>query len=129
MIKIEHVAVWVNDLEKMKAFYMKYFNAEPGEKYVNKLRSYSSYFMQFDGSARLELMHQPDISRRFPGGNEQAGWAHIALSLGSRDKVLELTEKLRNDGYPVVGEPRTTGDGYFESVILDPESNRIELTI
>lgn len=129
MIRIEHVAIWVDDLEKMKEFYVKYFNAEPGEKYVNKVRRYSSYFMQFDRSARLELMNQPDISARNPRENELSGWAHIALSLGSRDKVLELTERLRNDGYPVAGEPRTTGDGYFESVILDPEGNRIELTI
>jgi lactoylglutathione lyase len=129
MIKIEHIAVWVNDLEKMKEFYMKYFKADPGEKYENKAKNYSSYFMRFDRSARLELMHRPDISERFPGGNEYRGWAHIALGLGSRKSVLEMTEKLRNDGYQVVGEPRTTGDGYFESVILDPEDNRIELTI
>jgi lactoylglutathione lyase len=129
MIKIEHVAIWVRDLEKMKDFYMRYFNAVSEEKYTNTAKGYSSYFILFDGGARLELMHRTDIREPAMLHEEQYGWAHIALSLGSREKVVALTEILRNEGFPVVGEPRTTGDGYFESVVLDPEGNRIELTV
>jgi lactoylglutathione lyase len=129
MTRIEHIAIWVDDLEKMKTFYQEYFGAQAGEKYVNPFKKYTSYFIRFENGARIELMNRPDIRSRDPGTQEQTGWAHIALSLGSRDKVVEMTEKMRKQGYRVAGEPRTTGDGYFESVILDPEGNRIELTI
>jgi lactoylglutathione lyase len=128
-MKIEHVSVWVRDLECMKDFYLKYFIARCGEKYTNKKKKYSSYYIVFQDVPRLELMCREDILEKPDYKSEYYGWAHIAISLGSREKVLELTERFRREGYDIVGEPRVTGDGYFESVILDPEGNRIELTI
>ncbi len=128
-MKIEHVAIWVKDLERMKDFYLKYFDVRSGNIYTNPKKKYSSYFIIFQETTRLELMHRHDI-QEIPGSDsEYFGWAHIAISLGSKKGVLELTEKIRADGWKIAGEPRTTGDGYFESVILDPEGNRIELTI
>lgn len=127
-MKLEHLAIWVEDLEKMKAFYCRYFDMISGEKYHNPTKNFSSYFLSFASGARIELMHRPDISKS-SGLNPYLGYAHIAISTGSRENVLTMTETLRKDGYTVSGEPRTTGDGYFESVILDPEGNSIELTI
>jgi lactoylglutathione lyase len=129
MARIEHVALWVKHLDKMRDFYLKYFNVYAGEKYTNLKKSYSSYFISFSDGCRLELMHRPDILDLPSEEAAYGGWAHIAISLGSKEKVLDLTEKLRKDGFTVKGEPRYTGDGYFESVILDPENNPIELTI
>jgi len=127
--KIDHVAVWVRDLEGMKDFYLKYFNARSGKKYTNPVKKFASYFIRFQDPPGLELMQRTDIHDVPDDLVEYAGWAHIAISLGSREAVLEWTEKFRKDGFTIAGEPRTTGDGYFESVILDPEGNRIELTI
>ncbi|MBP2618973.1 VOC family protein [Chryseobacterium jejuense] len=127
-MKIEHIAVWVKDLEKTRAFYQKYFGAVSNEKYVNPMKNFQSYFLSFENGCRLEIMTRPDISE---SGNsyesQQFGIIHFAFSAGSKEKVNELTETLRKDGYTIAGEPRTTGDGYFESVILDPENNIIEI--
>ena len=126
-MRINHVAIWVHDLEKMKTFYEKYFQATAGEKYHNPKKNFQSYFLSFQEGCRLELMYRPEI----PDSEKQEmiGLTHLALSVGSREKVDALTEELRKHGYAIVGEPRTTGDGYYESVILDPENNRIEITI
>lgn len=129
MAKIEHVALWVKDLEKMKGFFKYYFDAEPGEKYANPQKKFSSYFLRFENNTRLEIMTKDDIMESSPPDEKHTGWAHLAIATGSRDKVIEITEKLRKEGHLILGEPRTTGDGYFESVIQDPEGNRIELTI
>lgn len=126
---IEHLAIWVKDLEKMRAFYEKYFEATANEKYHNPAKKFESYFLSFQSGARLELMQKPGIPDNKNDVSEQyTGLIHFAVSTGSIEKVNELTEKLRKDGFQVVGEPRTTGDGYYESVILDPEHNRIEIT-
>lgn len=128
-MKIEHIAFWVNDLEKMKNFYQTYFGGKPNEKYHNPKKNFTSYFITFEGGARLELMNKPGIDQNANEfSNQKIGITHLAFSVGSVEKVNELTEKLRSDGLEIVGEPRTTGDGYFESVILDPEKNIIEIT-
>jgi lactoylglutathione lyase len=128
-LRIEHVAIWVRDLEAMKAFYVKYFGASSNEKYVNTRKQFQSYFLTFGDASRLELMSMPGIHERIgKAGDEFIGIAHLAISVGSHEKVDLLTEELRADGFQVIGEPRTTGDGYYESVILDPEHNRIEIT-
>lgn len=129
MTKIEHVAIWVKDLERMRDFYLKYFNVRSGIKYTNPKKKYSSYFIIFPEATRLELMHRHDIQDMRRNESEFFGWAHIAISLGSKESVIAMTDKLRSDGWKIVGEPRTSGDGYFESVIMDPEGNRIELTV
>lgn len=124
-MKIEHIAIWVEDLEKMREFYCKYFDGVSNQKYENKIKGFESYFISFNGATRIELMKRKDIEERIY--KEILGLAHLAFKVGSKEKVNELTEIFRKDGYKIIGEPRTTGDGYYESVILDPEGNRIEL--
>jgi len=128
-MRIEHLAIWVTDLEASKDFYTSYFEASAGEKYHNPQKSFTSYFLRFESGSRLELMHRPDVAKLLEVGQEVIGLTHFAISVGSKEKVDRLTERLRNDGYGIVGEPRTTGDGYYESVVLDPEGNRIEITV
>ena len=128
-MKIEHLAIWVEDLEKMKDFYLRFFPLKCNEKYTNPKKQFRSYFLSFDSGARIELMQKPGLSQHSEFPEERFGLAHFAVSLGSKEKVDELTERIRKSGFRVVGEPRTTGDGYYESVILDPEGNLIELTV
>jgi lactoylglutathione lyase len=128
-MRIAHVAIWTADLERLRAFYEQHFGAKAGPAYVNPAKGFSSYFLQLDDGARLELMSKAAIAPAagVPAG-ERAGYAHVALSLGSRESVVAATDRLRAAGVPVVDGPRVTGDGYFESVVLDPDGNRIELT-
>lgn len=128
---IEHLAMWVRDLEQMRAFYETYFGATANDKYVNPRKGFSSYFLSFpDDGPRLELMQMPGIVDRPTDIQTQyMGLAHIAFSVGSINAVDELTKKLRQAGHVIAGEPRRTGDGYYESVVLDPEQNRIEITV
>lgn len=128
-MKIEHLAIWVTDLEIMREFYEKYFNASAGEIYHNPNKNFYSYFLSFSSGTRLELMHKPDIDFLPDQFKEYMGFTHMAIATGSKENVNQLTERLRKDGFHVAGEPRTTGDGYYESVIIDPEGNRVELTI
>jgi lactoylglutathione lyase len=127
-MNISHIAIWTNDLEAMKDFYTTYFCGVCNDKYVNPIKKFESYIITFDSGANLELMHMDTISKSLYA-EERTGISHIAFSLGSENAVLSLTERLRSDGIRIVGEPRTTGDGYFESVILDVEGNRIEITV
>ena len=128
-MRIEHLAIWVEDLEKMKTFYLKFFQLKCNEKYTNPKKQFSSYFLAFESGPRIELMHKPGLVQYSGYPEERLGLVHFAISLGSREKVDELTERIRESGFRVIGEPRTTGDGYYESVILDPEGNLIELTV
>lgn len=128
MMHIDHLAIWVNDLEKMKSFYEKYFLAQAGARYYNSEKDFSSYFLSFPKGPRLELMHKPSIPENINDGlKEYRGIIHFAISVGSEEKVNGLTDWFRRDGFKIVGEPRTTGDGYYESVVFDPEGNRIEI--
>ena len=128
-MRIEHLAIWVSDLELMRRFYETYFGATSGEKYHNPKKNFTSYFLSFDTGSRLELMQKPGITAIENRVIEYLGISHFAISVGSKEKVDTLTEQLRTDGFVVAGNPRITGDGYYESVILDPEKNRIEITI
>lgn len=126
---IEHIALWTRQLETLKAFYVTYFSAQANQKYTNPHTQFASYFLTFATGARLEIMHAPNLSENAPDPtSRQIGYTHLAFSVGSPAEVNRLTEQLRSAGYPVVGEPRTTGDGYYESVILDPDGNRLEIT-
>ncbi|MFH0758141.1 MAG: VOC family protein [Bacteroidota bacterium] len=129
-MKFEHIALWAKDLEFLTGFYKRYFGMACSGKYINPKKGYSSYFLSFPGSeTRFEIMHRPDISE-FAGKKGMAhGLAHISISVGSKERVDELTETFRRDGFPLIGEPRTTGDGYYESVVLDPEGNVVEITV
>ena len=127
-MKIEHIALYVNDLEASRNFFVKYFGATSNDGYCNPKTNFRSYFLSFEDSSRLELMSKLEISDP-PKNLARTGYAHIAFRVGSREKVDELTAALQADGYEVVSGPRTTGDGYYESCILDAEQNQIEITI
>jgi len=129
-MKIEHIAVWTNQLDALKAFYVQFFKASCNEKYHNPHKQFNSYFLSFDNGARLELMQMPGIPANSNDVMRQhTGLIHFALSTGSKEKVDALTEEIGHAGIAVLSEPRWTGDGYYESVILDPDSNRVEITI
>lgn len=127
-MKVEHIALYVTDLEKTKDFFVKYFDAVSDGGYHNQTTSFRSYFLSFDDGARIELMNRPDV-QDLEKGIRRTGFIHLAFSVGSREKVDELTQKLKNDGYEVLSGPRTTGDGYYESCIVGIEGNQIEITI
>lgn len=127
-MRIEHVAIGTSELENMRDFYQSYFSMKCSNKYENIKKGFSSYFLSFESGARIEIMKRQDISH---GSGERGaifGLTHIAISVGDKASVDILTERLRLDEFKIVGEPRTTGDGYYESVILDPEGNHIEIT-
>lgn len=124
---IAHVALWTADLERSRHFYTTYFDAVAGGRYHNPVRQFSSYFLAFASGARLELMQQPELP---PAGRvPRLGYAHLAFATGSPAAVRALTERLRAADYFVLSEPRTTGDGYFESVVADPDGNLVEITV
>lgn len=127
-MKIEHVAMYVDDLEKTKEFFVKYFDAKSNEGYHNQTTDFRSYFLSFEDGARLEIMNKPnmvDEEKLFV----RTGYIHIAFSVGSKEKVDELTKQLKADGYDVISGPRTTGDGYYESCVVGIEGNQIEITV
>ena len=127
-MKIEHIALYVKDLEGAKAFFCKYFNAVANEGYHNRNTNFRSYFLHFDDGSRLEIMHKPEIVD-MEKSYTRTGYSHLAFSAGSREQVNALTEWLREDGYQVISGPRVTGDGYYESCIVGFEGNLIEITV
>lgn len=128
-MKIEHVAIYTRNLEALRSFYTRYFEATSNELYVNPTKGFSSYFLSFSGGARLELMQMKSIPDSLDDPIAQStGIIHIAFSLGSRGAVDRMSERLREDGFRILDGPRQTGDGYYECAFLDPDSNRIEIT-
>jgi lactoylglutathione lyase len=125
-MKIEHIAIYVSDLEKSRDFYCRYFHGKATEKYQNPTKRFSSYFIHFDDGCRLELMHQSFRSGK--NVKENLGIHHFAFSAGSVEKVNELTEILRLEKFNIISEPRVTGDGYYESIVLDPDGNLVEIS-
>ena len=126
-MKLDHVAIWTADLERMRAFYETYFDARPGPRYENERKRFTSYFLAFPDGGRLELMHRADIEGvpEPRGSRELVGYAHLGVELGSRSAVDALTQRLQHDGFALLDGPRRTGDGYYESMVADPEGNRI----
>ncbi len=127
-MKIEHVAMYVNDLEKARDFFVKYLGGTSNNGYHNTSTDFRSFFISFDDGARLEIMNKPEMDDPEKTLN-RSGYVHLAFSAGSREKVDELTARLKQDGYEVISGPRTTGDGYYESCIFGIEGNQIELTV
>lgn len=127
-MKIEHIALYVNDLEKTRTFFVKYLGAKSNDGYHNTNTNFRSFFLSFDDGARLEIMNKPEMEDLSKNLN-RTGYAHIAFSVGSKEKVDALTAQLKSDGYEVISGPRTTGDGYYESCIVAIEKNQIEITI
>ena len=130
MVHIGHVALWTDDLERLAAFYASYFGAAVGPPYANPAKGYESRFLTFASGARLELMRTSTLQpARCERGAQRMGLTHLAICLGAERRVDELTQVLREAGFAVLDGPRRTGDGYYESVVLDPDGNRIELTV
>lgn len=127
-MRIEHIALYVSDLEAARDFFITYFGASSSSGYHNVKTNFRSYFLSFDGGPRLEIMNKPTI-RDDHEKTDKTGYAHVAFSVGSIEKVNDLTELLRSDGYEIVSGPRTTGDGYYESCVVAIEQNLIEITV
>lgn len=128
MMKIEHIAMYVQDLEKTKEFFVKYFAGKSNAMYHNPNTDFKSYFLSFDDGARLEIMQKPGVEAQTEN-QMRTGFIHMAISVGSKEQVDKLTETLKQDGYMVTSGPRTTGDGYYESCVVAVEGNLIEITV
>lgn len=127
-MKIDHVAMYVNDLESARKFFEQYFDAVSNNLYYNEKTGFKSYFLKFDDGARLEIMSRPNMDDA-DKSRLRTGFIHIAFSVGSREKVDCLTAQMKKDGYEIVSGPRTTGDGYYESCIVAVEGNQVEITV
>jgi len=125
-MRIDHIAIWTNDLERLKDFYSRFFGCKTSARYDNIHKQFSSYFLFFEDGARIEIMKRFDIND--PADQERIGLAHFAINVGTIEQVDKLTKYLEKEGYIIESYPRTTGDGYYESVVLDPDNNKIELT-
>jgi len=126
--RIEHIALWTSDIDRLANFYAKYLGATVAARYANRAKGFESRFLEFDGGARLELMQTSTLQPvAFERGAQRMGFTHLAITVGAERRVDELTSLLREAGFQVVDGPRRTGDGYYESVVLDPDGNRIEL--
>ena len=126
-MRIEHVAMYVDDLEAARDFFVTYLGGRSNDVYHNRNTGFRSYFISFDDGARLEVMSKPEMVDAEKPLN-RTGYAHVAFSVGGKSRVDELTQELRLAGYEVVSGPRTTGDGYYESCIVAIEQNQIEIT-
>ncbi|MFV0417558.1 MAG: VOC family protein [Dysgonomonas sp.] len=127
-MKLHHVATWVDDLEKIKEYYITYFGAVSNELYVNKTTGFKSYFLSFPSGSQIEIMSRPDIPNNLNDTIEQyKGYIHLAFEVNSCEEVDSMAKKLQAAGYPVLRGPRVTGDGYYEFETLDPENNRLEV--
>ncbi|MCC8042891.1 MAG: VOC family protein [Oscillospiraceae bacterium] len=127
-MKIDHIAMYVNDLKAARQFFEKYLGAKSNEGYHNKSTGFKSYFLSFDDGTCLEIMSKPDM-QNLDKPISRTGYAHIAFRAGSKELVNELTNRLKQDGYEVISGPRITGDGYYESCIVGIEGNQIEITV
>ena len=124
-MKLHHIAIWTFRLEELKEFYVRFFGGKSNEKYINPKKGFESYFVSFGEGTDLELMSRTDVQNT-PIEENRVGLTHFAFTFPSQEEVLRFTEQMRSEGYTIAGEPRTSGDGYFESVVLDPDGNRIE---
>ena len=127
-MKIEHIAMYVNELESARDFFVKYLGGVSNGGYPNKTTGFKSYFISFDDGARLEIMNKPSMDNIAKSAN-RTGYIHIAFSVGSVEEVDRLTSEIREAGFEVLSGPRTTGDGYYESCIVGFEGNLIEITV
>jgi lactoylglutathione lyase len=127
---LEHVAIWTKNLEQLKNYYCKYFDAACNDKYTNPTNNFESYFLSFKSGARLELMSRPDIppNRNDTITKQHIGIIHLAFGVSTTEEVAEKAKQLQHDGYRILRGPRKTGDGYYEFETLDPDYNRVEVS-
>jgi lactoylglutathione lyase len=125
-MQIDHIAIWTNDLEALRSFYVTYFEAQSSPKYRNESKGFESYFLSFANGARIEIMSSQALEPA-PDSPKHVGLAHFAFQAGSREAVISFTQKLREAGFQAISEARITGDGYFESCVLDPNGNQVEI--
>ena len=126
---IEHIALWTDDIDRLAGFYAAYFGARIGQRYINVAKGFESCFLSFDSGARIELMRTTTlVPVASEPGAQRMGLTHLAMAVGDEAGVDTLTERLRHEGYPILDGPHRTGDGYYESVVLDPDGNRVEIT-
>ena len=130
MATLEHAAIWTKRLEELRNFYIRYFGARSNEKYLNPAKQFQSYFLRFDGGARLEIMYRPDVGEKKMGypDQQQLGIIHLAFGVDTMQEVDQKAADLRRDGFVILSGPRKTGDGYYEFETLDPDQNRLEVT-
>jgi len=129
VITLEHVALWTTRLEQLKDFYVDHFEGVAGPRYENRSKGFASYFVTFAGGSRLEVMQMPSVPRSLDDVHRQfTGFIHISFAPDSAAEIDRLTAVLEDAGCAVLERPHTTGDGYYESVILDPDGNRVELS-
>jgi lactoylglutathione lyase len=126
---IEHIALWSKDIERLKDFYQTFFNAECGQKYSNPKKAFESYFLSFAKGPRIEIMTIPGLIDHSADSSFMIGYSHLAFALGSEKEVDQMTQRMREAGVKIISEPRRTGDGYYESVVADPDGNSVELTV
>jgi len=125
-MKIDHIALWTNNLDRLKDFYLRFFDCKVSDRYDNNEKQFSSYFLSFnDGGARIEIMKRSDITES--NNTEGIGFAHFSISVGTKKQVDNLTTKMEKAGIKIYSYPRTSGDGYYESVVFDPDNNKVEL--
>lgn len=126
-MRIDHIACWTTDIDRLSDFYARYFSAEIKLPYHNPAKNYTSRFLIFPEGGRMEVMHNPQVTRGT--ADPHLGFIHVAFSVGSMEVVDQLTEQIKTDGFVHIDGPRWTGDGYYESVVLDPDGNRVEITL
>ena len=130
-MKVDHIGMYVKDIQKIANFYTKYFKGTLSQPaYHNPKKNFTSHFISFESGTKLEIMHQPNIKEvKEEPKSQYIGFIHIAFSVGSKENVDKLAEQLKSDGYDIIDGPRTTGDGFYEAYVLDPENNRVEFTV
>ena len=124
-MQLTHIALWTNHLERLRDFYVKYFNGKSNEKYVNSKKGFASYFVSFESGPALEIMQRQDITEAYD--KDHIGLAHLAFHADKKEQVDQMIERFRMDGYTIAGETRVSGDGYYEGVIRDPDGNIVEI--
>lgn len=128
MASLNHIGLFVKDIESSRSFFEHYFGAKSGEMYHNPHKSFTSYMLHFGDGAKIEIMSKPALSES-DDRSSRLGYAHLSISVGSKNEVDAITRRLVEDGYTHVDGPRTTGDGFYESAVLDSEGNTIEITV
>ncbi|WP_304517148.1 VOC family protein [Cecembia rubra] len=127
---LEHIALWTENLERLKEFYQMYFGGIPNKLYHNPNTGFKSYFLSFYSGARLEIMQKEGIPENLNDRktNQHLGLIHLAFGVGTKEEVDVKAAELKKAGFEILRGPRTTGDGYYEFETLDPDGNRIEVT-